>query len=163
MRCKIAFLTAPNGKGATRVAPFPFGDFSGKEGGAKMVKIAVSAGFLTLLLAAVPDDGLAFRCGSGLVIEGDRTGKVLIECGPPTSKEVAGAKTTGKSQAAHGKKTPKSSEPGTHRENSGKVEKWFYNCGERDFVYILTFEGGVLTKEETQGYGKGRSDCQGRR
>jgi hypothetical protein len=28
--------------------------------------------------------------------------------------------------------------------------------------YILTFEGGVQTKEETKGYGKGR-DCQGRR
>ena len=96
-------------------------------------------------------------------MEGDRTGKVLIECGPPTYKEAAGSKTKGKSQTARGIKTRKSPEPGTHRENSGKVERWFYNCGEHDFVYILTFEGGVLTKEETKGYGKGRSDCLGRR
>lgn len=129
-----------------------------------MVKIALSAVLLTLLLSAVPDDGLAFRCGSGLVIQGDRTGKVLIECGPPTSKEVGGSKRQAKShQADRAKKKRSSSEPGSHREDSGKVERWFYNCGEHDFVYILTFEGGVLTKEETKGYGKGRSDCQGRR
>jgi hypothetical protein len=129
-----------------------------------MVKIAASAALLTLLFAAVPDDGLAFRCGSGLVIAGDRTGKVLIECGPPTSKEVAGSKKQGKSHPTdRAKKTRSSSESGSHREDSGKVERWFYNCGEHDFVYILTFEGGVLTKEETKGYGKGRSDCQGRR
>jgi hypothetical protein len=81
--------------------------------------------------------------------------------GPPTYKEAAGSKTKGKSQTSPREKTRKSSEPGTHRENSGKVERWFYNCGEYDFVYILTFEGGVLTKEETKGYGKGRSDCRG--
>jgi hypothetical protein len=129
-----------------------------------MVKIAKTTALLVLLLASFPDDSLAFRCGSGLVITGDRTGKVLIECGPPTSKEVAGSKGQGKSNpASRAKKTRSSSESGSHREDSGKVERWFYNCGEHDFVYILTFEGGVLTKEETKGYGKGRSDCQGRR
>lgn len=129
-----------------------------------MVKIALSAVLLMLLLAAVPDDGRAFRCGSGLVIPGDRTGKVLIECGPPTSKEAAGSKRRVKShQTDRAKKTRSSSESRSYREDSGKMERWFYNCGEHDFVYILTFEGGVLTKEETKGYGKGRSDCQGGR
>ena len=128
-----------------------------------MVRIAISAGLLALLLAALPVDGQAFRCGSGLVIEGDRTGKVLIECGAPTSKEVAGTKTTERSRVDRGKKTRKASGPGTRRENPGKVERWTYNCGEHDFIYVLTFEGGVLTKEETMGYGKGRSDCEGRR
>ena len=112
-----------------------------------MAKLAVFSALLMLLLAAVPDDGLAFRCGSGLVIVGDRTGKVLIECGPPTSKEVAGSKRQGKSHSATRTKKPQSSsEPVGHREDSGKVERWFYNCGEHDFVYILTFEGGVLAK-----------------
>lgn len=129
-----------------------------------MAKIALLSALPALLLAAVPDDGLAFRCGSGLVIIGDRTGKVLIECGPPTSREAAGAKRQGKSHPADRvKKTRSPSEPVSHRDDSGKVERWFYNCGEHDFVYLLTFEGGVLTKEETQGYGKGNSDCQGRR
>jgi hypothetical protein len=128
-----------------------------------MEKIAAALGVTALLTLTVPGDVQAFRCGSGLVAEGDRTGKVLIECGPPTYKEGAGSKTKEKSQADHAKKTRKPSEPGSHRETSGKVERWFYNCGEHDFVYILTFEGGVLAKEETKGYGKGRSDCQGRR
>jgi hypothetical protein len=126
-----------------------------------MARMVVSVGLLTLLLVVLPDDGRAFRCGSGLVIEGDRTGKVLIECGPPTYKEAGGARTKGKSRTAREQRT--SPEPATHRENSRKVERWVYNCGENDFVYILTFEGGVLTKEETKGYGKGRSDCLGRR
>jgi hypothetical protein len=128
-----------------------------------MVRIALWAGVLALLLAALPGNGLAFRCGSGLVVEGDRTGKVLIECGPPTYKEAAGAKKTGKSPTGHAKKARKASDPAEYREHSGKVERWFYNCGEHDLLYVLTFEGGVLTKEETQGHGKGRSDCQGKR
>lgn len=128
-----------------------------------MVRIALWSGILAFLLAALPDDGLAFRCGSGLVVEGDRTGKVLMECGPPTSKEVAGAPKTGKSRTGSVKKTRKSSEPAQYRESAGKVERWFYNCGDHDLLYVLTFEGGVLTKEETKGHGKGPSDCQGRR
>ena len=129
-----------------------------------MVRIAITAACLAVLLSALsPKDGHAFRCGSGLVTEGDRSGKVLIECGPPTFKEGAGSKTAGKSRMEREKKTRKGSESKAHRENSGKVERWTYNCGEHDFIYVLTFEGGVLTKEETMGYGKGRSDCQGKR
>jgi hypothetical protein len=144
--------------GAARAAPFLFGPLIGK-GGAVMEKIAAALGVIALLALTVPGDAPAFRCGSGLVTEGDRTGKVLIECGPPTYKEGAGTK--GKSRTA--RETRKAKEPATHREKSGKVERWIYNCGENDFVYILTFEGGVLTREETQGYGKGKSDCRGRR
>jgi hypothetical protein len=29
------------------------------------------------------------------------------------------------------------------------TEKWYYNCGENDFIYVLTFEGTILKKEET--------------
>jgi hypothetical protein len=111
----------------------------------------VSVGLLAFILAALPDDGQAFRCGSGFVIEGDSVGKVLVECGPPTAKEVVGTKTTESLGSAN------------HRKKSGKVEKWTYNCGEHDFIYVLTFEGGILKKEETKGYGKGNSDCRGKR
>lgn len=127
-----------------------------------MIKMVLSAGVLALLLAVSAQDGQAFRCGSGLVVEGDRTGKVLVECGPPTSKEVLGSQGTGTSRTASGKKARKSTVT-EYRERSGKVEQWTYNCGDHDLVYVLTFEGGVLTREETQGHGKGRSDCQGRR
>lgn len=126
-------------------------------------RIAAIWGAAGLLVLASVGDDWAFRCGSGLVLEGDRVGKVLIECGPPTFKESAGAKTTEKSRKDRGKKTRKTSGVEDRRDHSGKVERWTYNCGEHDFIYVLTFEGGVLTKEETMGYGKGRSDCQGKR
>lgn len=104
------------------------------------------------ILSGVSTDYVhAFRCGNGLVVEGDRKGTVLVECGPPTTKEVVGTKST------------ESMRPGSRQKKSGKVEKWIYNCGEHDLVYVLTFEDGVLMKEETQDYGKGRSDCKGRR
>jgi len=129
-----------------------------------MVRIAITAACLAVLLSALsPKDGHAFRCGSGLVTEGDRSGKVLIECGPPTFKEAGGVKTTEKSRTTRGKKTLKSSGTESIHEKSGKVERWTYNCGEHDLIYVLTFEGGILKKEETMGYGKGRSGCQGRR
>jgi len=115
-----------------------------------------------VLVLTLPGGAQAFRCGSGLVKIGDTTGKVLIECGPPTYKEGAGTKTTEKSvKTAKTKDVP--AERKTTRGSSRKVQRWFYNCGEHDFLYILTFEGGVLTKEETQGYGKGKSDCEGAR
>ena len=120
--------------------------------------VAVAA----VLVLTLPGGAQAFRCGSGLVKIGDTTGKVLIECGPPTYKEGAGTKTTEKSvKTAKTKDVP--AERKTTRGTSRKVQRWFYNCGEHDFLYILTFEGGVLTKEETQGYGKGKSDCEGAR
>jgi hypothetical protein len=131
-------------------------------GGAAMFRIAISAGLLAVIFSGFPGDGQAFWCGGGLLTAGGHTGEGLVEGGPPTSKE-AGAKTTEKTRVVHGSKARRASSLGTHRENSGKVERWVYNCGEHDFVYALTFEGGVLTKEETMGYGKGRSQCQGRR
>ena len=128
-----------------------------------MGKIAAVWGAVMFLTLVAPADIPAFRCGSGLVVIGNSTGKVLIECGPPTSKETAGTATkeyqTGKKAVKTAGRTVKSAaRPGA----AGKVERWFYNCGEHDFLYVLTFEGGVLTKEETQGYGKGRSDCLGK-
>jgi hypothetical protein len=127
-----------------------------------MVRMALLAGLPALLLVVQAGEGLAFRCGSGLAVEGDRIGKVLVECGPPTSKEVVSSQGTASSRMASGKKTKKSAAP-EYRDRSGKVERWTYNCGDHDLVHVLTFEGGVLTREETQGHGKGRSDCQGRR
>jgi hypothetical protein len=129
-----------------------------------MGKIVTALSVTALIVLIVPGDLQAFRCGSGLVNVGDKTGKVLIECGPPTHKESVGTKTKGKStktereQAKH-----KSGGQGAYQETSRKVERWYYNCGEHDFIYVLTFSGGVLEKEETEGYGKGKSDCQGRK
>jgi len=127
-----------------------------------MGRIMAVAGAAVLLTLAGWGDAQAFRCGSGLVKVGDTTGKVLIECGPPTYKEGAGTKARAKSvktERTTGKTTERKV---VSRGAARKVERWFYNCGEHDFLYILTFAGGVLEKEETQGYGKGKSDCLGK-
>jgi hypothetical protein len=65
-----------------------------------MGKIAAVLGVMAFLVLALPRYSPAFWCGSGLVNIGDKTGKVLIECGPPTSKEAARVKTKGKSTKA---------------------------------------------------------------
>jgi hypothetical protein len=129
-----------------------------------MGPIAAALGVAALLTLAVPGagDAQAFRCGSGLVKAGDTTGKVLIECGPPTYKEGAGTKTKAKSAKTE-KAKDKPAERKSTRGASRKGERWFYNCGDHDFLYVLTFAGGALEKVETEGYGKGKSDCQGRR
>ena len=94
----------------------------------------------------------AFRCGSGLVSVGDSKGKVLIECGKPTFKDKVADRETRRRTGTKktGAKTTKS------------VEQWTYNCGKDDFIYVLTFEGGKLIREETDGRGRGESECKGR-
>jgi hypothetical protein len=100
----------------------------------------------------------------------------LIECGEPTSKEVVGDQTSGIYVA---RPVPKGRElDGSGRtvrrgkdqdyiiERYGQktevVEKWTYNCGRHDFLYVLTFIGGDLSNIQSHGYGSGESDdCKG--
>jgi hypothetical protein len=115
-----------------------------------------------ILLTVYGLDAHAFRCGDEIIGTGDSRSKVSIKCGPPTYKErVSGKKgaragggqyADAKHRSAHGKK--KSSAKG--------LEKWSYNCGKDDFIYVLTFEGGVVTKIDTDGRGTGASQCRGR-
>ncbi len=115
------------------------------------------AGFLFVVFATVVCIGLfatpacAFRCGDGLVGVGDSKAKVLMECGPPTMKESSTCKS---------KRKPNG--PGTRTETVKRVEQWYYNCGDNDFIYVLTFEGGIMIEEDTSGRGKGKSNCLGR-
>lgn len=97
----------------------------------------------------------AFRCGSGVVNIGDAKSKVLIECGAPTYKEKVGVAEKTYPGGDYSKRHAKARKVKT-------VEQWTYNCGESDFIYVLTFEGGKLVKEETVGRGKGKSQCMGR-
>ncbi|OPY92168.1 MAG: hypothetical protein A4E73_01402 [Syntrophaceae bacterium PtaU1.Bin231] len=109
--------------------------------------------FATLLFAALSAaPSFAFRCGDGLVGVGDSKAKVLLECGPPTLKET----TAYRSKRSH------PTGPGTRTETIKSVEQWYYNCGDNDFIYVLTFEGGTMIEEDTSGRGKGKSDCLGR-
>jgi len=109
---------------------------------------------VVLSLVFFAGESHAFRCGSGLVTTGDSKTKVLLTCGQPTNKERS------------------CEDPKEYRTKDAKVKKagkcskkgevWYYNCGENDFIYALTFVNGKLVKEETEGRGKGKSDCLGK-
>lgn len=107
---------------------------------------------LTAILLLPCPEVFAFRCGEGIVSVGDTKSRVLIECGKPTYRDRVGSKDTSSGDRS-----------GKRKRSSKTVEQWSYNCGEGDFIYVLTFEGGKLTKEETNGRGRGKSRCQGPR
>lgn len=115
--------------------------------------------FLTVLflLSISVGSSLAFRCGSGLVTTGDTKTQVLITCGQPTTKGKASCE--GQQQYLMADKAGKAKKS---KKCTKKLEVWHYNCGDNDFIYALTFEDGKLAKEDTEGRGKGKSDCQGK-
>lgn len=106
----------------------------------RMIKILLVGLVLVFMLGA---NAFAFRCGNDLATSGDTRMKVLSTCGKPTHKE-------------------KSCEGRTSKKCANPVEIWYYNCGDHDYIYALTFENGILKKESTQGQGKGKSDCRGK-
>jgi hypothetical protein len=107
-------------------------------------------------------EAYAFRCGDEIIGAGDSKAKVLTRCGKPMLKEKVGAK---KSTRMKGEKRGAADGQYVyHKKQSStkNVEKWSYNCGKDDFIYVLTFEGGVVAKEETDGRGRGPSECLGK-
>jgi hypothetical protein len=101
-------------------------------------------------------NGFAFRCGTGLVGSGDSKTQVQVTCGKPTSKETSCEKQQEYTTTNKSGKITKVKKCGK------KSEVWHYNCGDNDFIYKLTFENGILKKEDTEGRGKGKSDCLGK-
>ncbi|MCE5210175.1 MAG: DUF2845 domain-containing protein [Deltaproteobacteria bacterium] len=97
-------------------------------------------------LSFTAGEASAFRCGNGLVGTGDTKAQVLNTCGKPTSQE----------------KRCKQSWTTKKQKCDKKVEVWYYNCGDNDFIYALTFENNTLTGENTEGRGSGRSGCMGK-
>lgn len=122
------------------------------------MKINVSILFLIALIflffSAV--NSWALRCGNNLVSEGDSKTQVQVACGKPTSKE-----STCENRQEY-TSTTKSGKTKKFKKCGKKLEVWHYNCGENDFIYKLTFENGILKDEDSEGRGKGRSDCRGR-
>jgi hypothetical protein len=101
-------------------------------------------------------DGLALRCGTGLVTEGDSKSQVLATCGKPTSKEKScenSQQYTTTNKYGKVKKVKKCGQ---------KLETWFYNCGDNDFIYKLIFDDGKIINITTESRGSGKSDCQGK-
>lgn len=123
-----------------------------------MKKIFTILFVFTLIISLLSSsNSWAFRCGSGLVSTGDSKTKVQITCGQPTTKESACENRQEYTAADKSGKIKK------YKKCGKKVEVWRYNCGENDFIYKLSFENGILKKEDTEGRGAGKSDCQGKK
>ncbi|HOI74594.1 MAG TPA: DUF2845 domain-containing protein [Syntrophales bacterium] len=120
--------------------------------------LAVMAAVVVMFWCA--GDAFAFRCngGKGLVSTGDTKTRVTIECGKPDSVERVKSVTRGRFIGGEDPRTGRS-HGGVYAEETVSVEKWYYNCGDSDFLYVLTFEGDVMMAEETAGRGKGPSRC----
>jgi hypothetical protein len=125
-----------------------------------MRKITVALACIALFCFCAADAS-AFRCnhGKGLVSAGDAKARVRIECGPPDSVERVKSVTRGSYQGGVENTKNGRIRSGYYTEETLPVEKWYYNCGESDFLYVLTFEGDVLVAEETAGRGTGPSRC----
>ena len=115
--------------------------------------------FFTLIIIFLftSNNSWAFRCGPGLVSSGDTKTQVLVTCGKPTAKETSCANSSTETTTNKNGNIKK-----RKKKCATKVEIWHYNCGNDDYIYALTFENGKLTKEETEGRGKGKSNCRGK-
>jgi len=136
----------------------------------KPISCLISFGLcFTILL--LPSSSESFRCGSEIVSRGDSTGNVLARCGSPEYKTSEPTKKTGEfsSDSVHRLKTTqrgsnyytkgRSYTSGYYEEEETKVEHWFYNCGDHDFVYDLEFKNNILISEKTTTRGYGPSQC----
>jgi len=107
-------------------------------------------------------DAYAFRCGDEIINTGDSKARVISRCGKPMLQEKVGAK---KARRIKGEKRTDTDSRYAYKQEmktTRSVEKWTYNCGDGDFLYVLTFEGGTVASMDTDGRGKGKSECLGR-
>lgn len=106
----------------------------------KVVTPMIRATILLIFLAA-SSPAWALRCGTRLVGPGDQDFQVRSRCGEPiwiersSELEILGA---------HGP---------YERQRETPVEAWTYNFGPQSLMRRLVFRNGVMTREETLGYG----------
>ena len=96
---------------------------------------------ILLIFLAASSSAWALRCGTQLVGPGDQDFQVRSRCGEPiwiersSEWEILGA---------HGP---------FERQRETPVEAWTYNFGLQSLMRRLVFRNGVMTREETLGYG----------
>lgn len=114
-----------------------------------MLRFAV----VLFLLASFSSNCMAqsvFKCGNNSVSIGDSTLSVYRTCGKPTSREVVGNTEQGITTQEYSDRYTRQT---SYVAEKSKIEKWEYNKGYGDFIYILMFEGGFLRKIENGGRG----------
>ena len=115
------------------------------------------AAIAATVLLLTSNSALAFRCGQKLVIENMHEAQVRKVCGEPTTERHLGYILRGHYIPRH-----RSVAPGvTVQRFPGRggyseeiaVTEYVYNFGPRKLMRRLIFEGGILTRIETIGYG----------
>ncbi|MEO7917085.1 MAG: DUF2845 domain-containing protein [Dokdonella sp.] len=93
-----------------------------------------------IFLASAPT-AWALRCGTQLVGTGDQDFQVRARCGGPVWIERTSELTV------LGARGP------FERQHETPIEVWTYNFGPQSLMRRLTFRNGVMSREETLGYG----------
>jgi len=115
--------------------------------------------FMLLVIATlITADGYAFRCNGDIISQGDSTSSVYSKCGKPRWQETVQMTKGG---TFGGQVDHRGSFGGQYSEIIETVEKWYYNCGQFDFVYVLTTKAGQVIKIDTERRGTGKSQCEG--
>jgi len=120
-------------------------------------KHTFSIALITMVLLLTSTSAFGFRCGRKIVTENMHEAQVIRACGNPTTSRHIG-------YAVRGVYIPvrRSVSPGMtveHFPGYGRfveevaLTEYVYNFGPRKLMRRLMFEGGVLVKIETIGYG----------
>ena len=118
----------------------------------KLVTIAA----LVVIALLLSDPAHAFRCGSKLVRDGMHEQQIIAICGEPTSIRYIGHTIRAfdyRSRVSHGGFTYYRSPGYGHLAAEVVVTEYVYNFGPRKLMRRLVFEGSVLVRIETIGYG----------
>jgi len=102
------------------------------------MKLGLFSTLVICCILVVVVNGYAFRCGGEPIGRWDTKEKVSKYCGKPQRIGY---------------------ERAFHEGRSIYAETWYYNCGEGDFVYAVSFYKDVVVKEEPKERGSGSSRC----
>jgi hypothetical protein len=112
-----------------------------------------------LLTAGLIAAACNLRCpkdrGSVIVCDGDTKFETIRKCGDPDFVEEVGFIFSGR----FGSITNAPGTRGAYREFSKRVEKWYYNCGDKRFIKVITFKGNEVVSIENGDWGSGPQKC----
>jgi hypothetical protein len=95
--------------------------------------------FITLLILSFNSNALAFRCGNEIVSRWDVAATTQAKCGNPFQTGYGYENIDG---------------------NRRYLEKWFFNCGENDFIYSVSIYNGTIIKIDALNRGTGKGQCK---
>lgn len=116
-------------------------------------------GLLLSGIIAINSPAYALKCGSDLVLEGERKVDVLQKCGDPVTIDHR-VEYEGLRIQEHN--SPRANQPhyiiDYEQHRPIYIEEWTYNFGPRRFMRVIYFENGVIEKIEVLGYGYREED-----